>query len=155
MKDIIIRTERLIIMPQTMVELSERHRIEPDAEMKQAYGEMLEAMRQLPGQEEWGTEWKIQLPDGTVIGGIGFKGAPDEEGTVEIGYGIQEAYRKKGYASEAVGGLLSWAAGQKGVRCVTAQTEPGNLVSQMVLLNNGFVRDGFGAEGPLYQYKVS
>lgn len=69
---------------------------------------------------------------------------------VEIGYSIDEAYRRQGCATEAVSALVRWALAQAGVRLVTAQTEPGNLSSQRVLLKNGFVQEGFGEEGPLY-----
>jgi len=34
---------------------------------------------------------------------------------------------------------------------ITAQTEPDNTISQTVLLKNGFFRDGYGDEGPLYK----
>lgn len=124
---------------------------ETDGEMKKAYGEMISLMGKLPGREEWGAEWRIALTDGTVVGGIGFKGIPNKDGLVEVGYGIDMAHRRKGYASEAVKGMVQWALGQAGVKCVTAQTEPGNEISQKVLLGCGFARDGDGEEGPLYK----
>ena len=148
MKKNVVATKRLCMTPQSMEELTILYEKEVDREMKKAYKDMLETMGQLPGQEEWGSEWKISLASGSIIGGIGFKGTPDAEGTVEIGYGIDEAYRRKGYATEAVNGMVKWALEQKGVQCVSAQTEPGNDISQKVLLNNGFVRDGYGEEGP-------
>jgi ribosomal-protein-alanine N-acetyltransferase len=151
MKRIVVATKRLCIMPQSMEELTILYEKELDLDMKKAYRDMMETMRLLPGKEEWGSNWKINLASGLTIGGIGFKGAPDAEGTVEIGYGIDEEYRGNGYATEAVNGLMKWALEQKGVRCITAQTEPGNDISQKVLLNNGFVRDGYGEEGPLYK----
>lgn len=125
--------------------------IECDLEMKKAYSEMLETMLKLNGREEWGSDWNINLKTGVSIGGIGFKGAPNAEGTVEIGYGIDEAYRRQGYATEAVGGIINWAMAQDGVRRVTAQTEPDNKISQKVLLKNGFLCKGYGEEGPLYK----
>lgn len=151
MKKLFAQTERLIITPRSTEEMCALRDGETDAEMKKAYGEMIEQMRKLPGREEWGSEWRIALADGTVVGGIGFKGTPDEDGLVEVGYGIDAAYRRTGYATEAVKGMVRWALGQPGVRCVTAQTEPDNEISQKVLLNCGLVRDGFGDEGPMYK----
>ncbi len=151
MKRIVVTTKRLCMMPQSMTELAALYEKELVKEMKKAYGDMMETMRRLPGQEEWGSDWKINLASGLTIGGIGFKGAPDAEGTVEIGYGIDEEYRRNGYGTEAVNGLVKWAFEQKGVHCITAQTEPDNDISQKVLINNGFVRDGDGEEGPLYK----
>lgn len=153
MREIIVKSERLCLRPRNLAEMETLSNEEPDPEMKQAYGDMLRAMRVLPGREEWGTEWEIRLNTGSKIGGIGFKGAPDTNGTVEIGYGIDEAYRRQGYAAESVSALVRWALAQEGVRLIIAQTEANNLVSQRVLLKNGFVQEGFGEEGPLYLLK--
>ena len=35
----------------------------------------------------------------SVIGGVGFKGPPDEDGMVEIAYGIVPAFQGRGYAT--------------------------------------------------------
>ena len=151
MKDIIIQTKRLFIMPRSFDELKETCDKEELEEMKQAYTEMLETMKKLKGREEWGSEWKITLKNGEVIGGICFKGEPDKQGIVEIGYGIDEIYQNNGYATEAVGAVTEWALEQKDVLWVTAQTDPDNIISQTVLFNNGFVRDGYGDEGPMFR----
>lgn len=151
MKHIVIETERLYITPQSIEEIETLHDKESDPEMKKAYSEMLDVMLHLNGCEEWGSDWKISLRTGATVGGIGFKGVPDAQGIVEIGYGIDEAYRQKGYATEALAGMVKWAMEQDGVKCITAQTEPNNKISQKVLLLNGFFRDGNGEEGPLFK----
>lgn len=150
MRAIVIWTNRLVITPRAIEAVEALRDQEPDADMRNAYQEMVDTMRALPDCPEWGAEWTIALKDGTVIGGICFKGAPDERGMVEIGYGIDEAYRCNGYATEAVVGVTNWALGQSGVKFVTAQTAPENEVSQRVLLRSGYVRMGDGAEGPLF-----
>ena len=94
MRKIIVKTERLRIVPLSIEELRLLRDGEPDDGMKQAYGEMMDAVRRSPGREEWGTYWNICLTSGTRVGGLCFKGAPDAEGGVEIGYGIDEAYRR-------------------------------------------------------------
>ncbi|WP_226578411.1 GNAT family N-acetyltransferase [Halobacillus litoralis] len=76
-----------------------------------------------------------------VIGDIGFKGSPNEEGTIEIGYHIVASERNSGYASEAVGVLCDWAF-EKGVEGIEAQCDKGNIPSQKVLINNGFAHTG-------------
>ncbi|MET0017536.1 GNAT family N-acetyltransferase [Oscillibacter sp.] len=151
MSHIVIETEKLYISPKSIEEMETLCNMEADPELKKAYAEMLDAMLRLNGHEEWGAVWKINLKTGVSVGGICFKGAPDAGGTVEIGYGIDEAYRRKGYATEAVGGIVKWALAQDGVRHITAQTEPDNTISQTVLLKNSFFRDGYGDEGPLYK----
>lgn len=151
MKHIMIETERLNITPQSIEQIKALRDKECDPEMKKAYTDMLNTMLKLNGREEWGSDWKICLKTGLTIGGIGFKGMADSDGVVDIGYGIDEAYRQNGYATEALGGMVKWALEQDGVKCVTAQTIPGNIISQKVLMKNGFIHVGSGEEGPLFK----
>lgn len=148
MKTILIKSERLLLAPLSHEEMQAIVLKERDPIMKQAYCEMLEAMRSLPGREEWATNWRICLQTGQIIGGACFRGEADAEGAVEIGYGIDEPHRGRGYATEAVGALARWALKQPDVCCVWAQTEQENAASQRVLTNNGFIPDGWGEEGP-------
>lgn len=67
-----------------------------------------------------------------------FKGAPDEEQTVEIGYGTYPGFQRRGYMTELVGGLTRWAFTQPGIHRITAETLLPNAASQSVLLANGF-----------------
>jgi RimJ/RimL family protein N-acetyltransferase len=69
---------------------------------------------------------------------VGFKGAPDETGTTEIGYGIDPAYRNAGYMTEAVKGLIGWAFQQSGCKTVVARdTKKVNAASRRVLEKAG------------------
>lgn len=74
-----------------------------------------------------------------AVGSACFKGPPDEYGQVEIGYGLGDAHRGKGYMAEAVAAMCSWALAQPGVQAVVAETEPGNAASENVLRRCGFV----------------
>nr|ARK09115.1 GCN5 family acetyltransferase [Fibrella sp. ES10-3-2-2] len=67
-----------------------------------------------------------------------FKGAPDDEQTVEIGYGTYPAFQRRGYMTEIVGSMTAWALAQPGVDRVTAETTLTNAASQAVLLANNF-----------------
>ncbi|HEY0111283.1 MAG TPA: GNAT family N-acetyltransferase [Fibrella sp.] len=73
------------------------------------------------------------------VADIKFKGAPDEEQTVEIGYGTYPTFRGRGYMTEIVGGLTAWALSQPAINRVTAETALDNAGSQAVLLNNQFI----------------
>jgi len=88
----------------------------------------------------WGTYVIVRSEDGRAVGGIGFHGAPDEEGRVEIGYDLSEGARGRGYATEAVTALAAWALSQPGVTAVTATTDPDNGASQRVLARAGFAQ---------------
>ncbi|ARI77600.1 GNAT family N-acetyltransferase [Halobacillus mangrovi] len=87
--------------------------------------------------------WVIMDEKGEhVVGDIGFKGMPDSEGTIEIGYHIVASERNQGYASEAVENLCSWAFTYPGVKGIEAQCDKTNIPSQKVLINNGFNHTG-------------
>ena len=84
-------------------------------------------------QHDWLTYWLIVVRDENVGAGmLGFKGFPDENGSTEIGYGIDEAYQGKGYMSEAVQALLAWAFTHPFCKVVTA-TEVENPASKRLL----------------------
>ena len=111
---------------------------------------MLDGCLAHPDQWLWYTPWLIVLKDGTLVGDICFKGLGDN-GTVEIGYGINPPHEGQGYATEAVDTMVRWAFGPPGVTRVEAETEPGNAASRRVLAKCGFTPTGtLGAEGPRF-----
>ena len=118
--------------------------------LKAAYAEMLDGCLKHPEQWEWYAIWMIELKDGTHIGELCFKGI-DLTGSVEIGYGILGKYEGQGYATEAVGAVVTWALQQQYVNRVEAETEPENIASQRVLEKCGFIANGeVGKEGPRF-----
>lgn len=78
------------------------------------------------------------VDDGFAVGGIGFFGPPDADGSVEVGYGLVPAARGRGIASAALSEILRVAV-TEGVRRVTAETDPDNLASSRVLERAGFL----------------
>jgi len=67
---------------------------------------------QLRGDPEmmgWGLWLMKHNADRMVFGSIGFKGKPNNHGTVEMGYGIAAGYRLQGYTYEAAIALVDWA----------------------------------------------
>lgn len=153
MQNIVVASTRLLIKPTSIDGMQNKYKNEKNTEMQQAYLEMIECMKQNIGREEWGSDWNIYLLDGTCVGGVGFKGIPDKEGKVEIGYGIDEPFQRNGYATEAVGAMVKWALSNVDVQCVQAQTEDENEVSKKVLKKNGFIEVGWGDEGPLFEVR--
>jgi RimJ/RimL family protein N-acetyltransferase len=75
----------------------------------------------------------IRALDGLAIGGAGFHGPPDEDGEVEVGYGVIPAVRRNGYATEALRGLLEFAAA-RGVAVVRGTADRANEESQRVMV---------------------
>jgi RimJ/RimL family protein N-acetyltransferase len=84
-------------------------------------------------QHLWFTYWLIVVTEsGLGSGLIGFKGYPDENGSTEIGYGIDESQQNRGYMTEAVRALVGWALSHPFCRMVTA-TEVQNPASRRLL----------------------
>ncbi|MGL5011640.1 MAG: GNAT family N-acetyltransferase [Paracoccaceae bacterium] len=76
--------------------------------------------------------------DGTPIGTCGFKGPPDTQGMVEIGYAVVPSHQRQGHASTAIRQLLALAFADPRVTCVTAQTIPSLTASQRTVITCGF-----------------
>jgi len=80
----------------------------------------------------------VHRESGEVIGSAGFKGPPDENGMVEIAYGIVPSYQGRGYATEAAMALLAFAFGSGRVSLVRAHTIAETNASTRVLTKCGF-----------------
>ena len=145
-----IETNRLRIYPASREQMEAFIAAQSDEILKAAYTEMLDGCLAHPGQWEWYAVWMMELKDGTHIGELCFKGLSGD-GTAELGYGVAEAYRNRGYAAEAVSALTEWAFRQPGVVGITAEIEASNTASRRVLEKTGFTPTGeTGEEGPLY-----
>lgn len=126
-----------------------------DADSLRFYLEMYEHDPELEG---WG-QWYFVLRNGKdgeqrPIGNGGFKGRPDAEGRVEIGYSILERHQRRGYAPEAVRALVSWAFDHREVTRVEAHTLPGLAPSIRVLEKCGFELVGDGEEAGTILYRL-
>ncbi|MFE9450577.1 GNAT family N-acetyltransferase [Streptomyces sp. NPDC006739] len=89
---------------------------------------------------EFGVFALVRREDGRAIGGMGFHGAPDEEGRAEIGYDLVEGARGQGYATEALRTLSRWALARDDVQALFATVDKDNLASQAVVTRAGFVQ---------------
>ncbi|WP_316525975.1 GNAT family N-acetyltransferase [Kitasatospora brasiliensis] len=90
--------------------------------------------------------------DGLAIGGAGFHGPADDQGTVTVGYGLIPAARGHGYASEALRALLAHAR-RAGARRVLADTHLHNTASRRVLTAGGMRQ--WADDGHLAHYETT
>lgn len=97
-------------------------------------------MARHPGEPAYAT-WFI-IGAGRLCGTAGFKGPPDAEGSVEIGYSVVQGDRRKGFATQTVALLTTRAFADPRVTTIKAETLPAGLASQQVLLKSGFVPAG-------------
>lgn len=72
------------------------------------------------------------------VGSIMFKGNPDKNGKVEIGYGTNEEYQNRGYMTEAVDAICRAAFKTGMVKRIIAETAKDNTPSFGVLEKNNF-----------------
>jgi RimJ/RimL family protein N-acetyltransferase len=86
-------------------------------------------------------------PDERVlIGTGGYKGPPNADATVEIGYTVASEYHRQGFATEASQGLLRHAFTFSEVRRVVAETMTDLTASIGVLEKLGFRYIGDGED---------
>lgn len=79
----------------------------------------------------------IIISNDIVVGTIGFKGRPNEDKAVDLGYEIDKKYRNLGYATEAAKLLVDWAISTNEVKKITAVTRKDNYSSINVLKKLG------------------
>jgi RimJ/RimL family protein N-acetyltransferase len=92
----------------------------------------------------------------TLCGSGGFKGEPGPDGVVEIAYGIDDAFQRRGYATEVAAALVAFAFADSRVRLICAHTLPDAAASARVLEKCGFARvpDVIDPEdGPLWRFE--
>ena len=92
--------------------------------------------------------WLVVL-DGVVVGDCGTV-RPPVDGSVEIGYGLAEAFRGRGIGSEAVRQLGELLLARPDVRRLTAEVLLDNVASHRVLEKNGFAVERSDGEHALY-----
>lgn len=101
-----------------------------------------------PERAEWPV-YAIALRDDdrTMVGHAGFHGPPGSNSlraadAVEFGYTVFEDFRRRGYATEAVGALLDWARDERGIRRFVLSVAPTNDPSLVIVRRFGFVQTG-------------
>ena len=82
------------------------------------------------------------LQTACLVGDAGFKGVPNNQGCCEIGYSVIPSFRQRGFATEAVAGIIAWVRLIPFIRLVRAEALASNAPSQRVLEKNGFVLVG-------------
>ena len=101
-----------------------------------------EQFDQDPASAGWVTGLVWDQRQSRVVGAAGFHGPPDDEGMVEIGYGIDPAHRRRGYARAALEALLARAAREPDVHRVRVSIRPDNVPSSSLALQYGFRQIG-------------
>ena len=99
------------------------------------------------------TPWSLRAigleSSGEMIGHIGFHSRPDPEYLrqyalegIELGYSVISKYQRQGFATEAIRGLLNWAAQKQVIRGFVVSIAPTNVASMSLARKLGFVKVG-------------
>ena len=132
----------------------------PEKWPNDAYNEVLpyvlEELEEDPDARNWNF-MIIEKASNTLIGEIGGKGQPNEHGMLEVGYGIIEDFRNKGYATEALKALSEWLLQQPEVEKLIAECLEENVASMHVLSKAGYIITGMreSEEGKLLVWRFS
>jgi RimJ/RimL family protein N-acetyltransferase len=95
-----------------------------------------------PEVNKWFVRYIVLKESREVIGSTSFHGAPDAEGMIEIGLGIEEKFWGQGFAKEALLGMWRWVADQPGVKTLRYTVSPTNIASIKVIEYFGFSHMG-------------
>jgi RimJ/RimL family protein N-acetyltransferase len=93
-----------------------------------------------PGEYVWRIRVVVERVTRRVVGSVNMKGPPDERAEVELGWGIDEQERRRGYAVEAASAVRDWAIAQPAVRGLIATIHDDNLPSRRVAEKLGLER---------------
>ncbi len=152
-----VETDRLLIIPlnreqlelyleangklENKLQLTESGRTFSPEVKKMVLKDILVKMKAASGDNFlYFTFWiVVQKATKLIVAELGFKGLPSERGEIEIGYGTMPFERRKGFMTEALGGMVAWAKTQSGVRAILAETEETNLASIRIVQKNNFL----------------
>ncbi len=119
--------------------------------------EWIALLRARPGADPWAFGFAaVHRESGQVMGSVGFKGPPDEDGVAEIAYGVAPGFEGQGYATEAAGAALAFALADPRVRLVVAHTLPHEGASPGILRKLGFTFAGEVVDpedGPVWRWE--
>ncbi|UCF09331.1 MAG: GNAT family N-acetyltransferase [Candidatus Bipolaricaulota bacterium] len=110
----------------------------PPAALLDALPLMLRALEEAPWTAGWHAWYWVSRNDRHLVGSGGFKGEPQGDGTVEIGYATRTCCRRLGFAREAMSALVAWALREPSVVRIVAETEKANAASRGLLRSLGF-----------------
>lgn len=154
-----IVTPRLVLrlMPEEVIAACLSHQLEQAVRLfgTDIPAELLEDMSGLEyGRKEleadsaylpWSARAMVSKAEGAVVGMIRFHSLPNPEylhqyaaDAVEFGYEVFTPYRRQGYAREAAGAIMKWAAENFNIRHFVASVSPDNEASLKLISSFGF-----------------
>ena len=112
-----------------------------------------------PQLNKWFVRWMVLKQSREIIGSTSFHGAPNENGMIEIGLGVNPKFQRQGFAFEALAGMWSWVCAQEGVEVlrytVSATNEPSiALIRKFCFHHRGQQLDEMDGAEEIYELSV-
>ena len=95
-------------------------------------------VKENPAVNKWFVRWAVLRSTREVIGSASFHGAPDENGMIEIGLGVENAYQSQGFGKEILQGMWGWVVTEPGVKLLRYTVSPTNTASIALVNSFGF-----------------
>lgn len=166
----VIETQRLLIKPLTVAQLSKYSNMayELEAELdlnvsprhiERALADAIQQMIQTApslsaDQFLFFTLWTIiDKKKRVMVGDLCFKGPPTTDGEVEVGYGTHEVFWNQGYMTEALAAVVDWARKQPAIQTILAETDQANEASCRTLIKNQF--EPFRQDGDMLWWRLT
>lgn len=167
-----IETPRLLLIPAQLVHLQAAligraelekyigYAVHPDwTEFgSDPWAYALRKIRENESQSGWWTWFPALKSEELIIGTCGYKGLPDANGQVEIGYEIAPPFRHQGLATEIATGLVGRVRNIPLIQGVLAHTLPEENASVRVLKKAGFSLSGEiedPDDGPVWRWQLT
>ena len=109
----------------------------PPPYMADALPVVRERLRVRSQEAPWWNWVVVERATGEAVGSVALGGPPNAEGAVLVGYAMYAEHEGRGYATEAVRAMITWAFSQPGVREVRALAPVWNTPALRVAENVG------------------
>jgi GNAT superfamily N-acetyltransferase len=121
--------------------LKNSSRIIPEHLKNVIINKVLPAVKKDSGSFLYNTIWlATDIQKNVIVASFGFKGLPNDEKEIEIGYGTESEFQNKGYMTEAISCAVDWAKNRSDIYYIIAETDSDNIASVKVLEKNGFIQ---------------
>ena len=156
-----VSPEELLALLESVAQCEERMGLSVAPELRDFFvsgevsNEWIESLRSSKSADPWVHGFAV-IEGGTVVGMAGFKGPPDDNGVVEIAYGIVPSRQGRGYATEAAKMLIDFALDDARVTLIRAHTLPEANASTRVLAKCSFTHVGEVVDpddGPVWRWE--
>ena len=95
-------------------------------------------VKENPEVNKWFVRWAVLRSTQEVIGSTSFHGAPDANGMMEIGLGVEAAFQRQGFGREILQGMWGWVVKEPGVKILRYTVSPINTASIALINSFGF-----------------